>query len=46
MTRNKSEKKINSLLDHVASSPDSQLLQEFYAITLGALQARPLCLGT
>ena len=40
VTRNKSEKKINSLLDHVSASPNMQLLQDFYAITLNALQAR------
>ena len=40
VTRNKSEKKINSLLDHVSASPNMQLLQDFYAITLSALQAR------
>lgn len=38
VTRNKSEKKINSLLDYVAGSTNSQLLQQFYATTLGALQ--------
>ena len=40
MTRNKSEKKINSLLDYVSASPNMQLLQDFYATTLSALQAR------
>lgn len=42
VTRNKSEKKINSLLDYVAGSTNSQLLQQFYATTLGALQVFPL----
>ena len=42
VTRNKSEKKINSLLDYVSASPNMQLLQEFYATTLSALQvSRP-----
>ena len=39
VTRNKSEKKINSLLDYVSASPNMQLLQDFYATTLSALQA-------
>lgn len=34
VTRNQSEKKINSLLDHVAQSTDMDLLQEFYETTL------------
>ena len=40
VTRNKSEKKINSLLDAVSTSSDMQLLQDFYAITLAALAVR------
>ena len=38
VTRNDAEKKINSLLDYVSSSTSTQLLQEFYDITLFALQ--------
>ncbi len=34
VTRNQSEKKINSLLDHVGQSTDMDLLQEFYETTL------------
>ncbi|KAK9824575.1 hypothetical protein WJX72_011432 [[Myrmecia] bisecta] len=37
VTRNQSEKKINSLLDHVSQSTDVKLLQEFYGTTLSAL---------
>lgn len=38
VTRNASEKKINSLLDHVsAATSDLKLLQEFYQITLDAM---------
>ncbi len=43
VTRNKSEKKINSLLDYVSASPNMQLLQDFYATTLSALQASRPC---
>ena len=38
VTRNDAEKKINSLLDYVSSSTSTELLQEFYDITLAALQ--------
>ena len=38
VTRNDAEKKINSLLDYVSSSTSTELLQEFYDITLCALQ--------
>jgi len=38
VTRNQSEKKINSLLDHVAQSTDMDLLQEFYETTLKSLE--------
>jgi len=38
VTRNDAEKKINSLLDFVSSSTSTDLLQEFYDITLQALQ--------
>lgn len=37
VTRNKSEKVINSMLDFVSSSNERQLLQEFYETTLNAL---------
>ena len=37
VTRNQSEKKINSLLDHVSTSTNMKLLQEFYATTLDSL---------
>ncbi|KAK9794025.1 hypothetical protein WJX73_004702 [Symbiochloris irregularis] len=37
VTRNASEKKINSLLDFVAQSTDMSLLQNFYGTTLEAL---------
>ncbi|BDA40631.1 COP9 signalosome complex subunit 2 [Coccomyxa sp. Obi] len=37
VTRNASEKKINSLLDFVSSSTDMKLLQDFYGTTLEAL---------
>ena len=37
MTRNKSEKVINSVLDFVSSSSDVELLREFYETTLRAL---------
>lgn len=38
VTRNYSEKCINSILDFVSSSNQMSLLQEFYETTLGALQ--------
>jgi len=38
VTRNYSEKVINSILDHVSSSSDINLLQEFYETTLMALE--------
>lgn len=37
VTRNQSEKKINSLLDFVSQSSDMKLLQDFYSFTLAAL---------
>ena len=37
VTRNQSEKKINSLLDFVSQSTDMKLLQDFYNFTLAAL---------
>lgn len=38
VTRNYSEKSINSILDFVSSSQRTELLQEFYEVTLAALQ--------
>lgn len=38
MTRNYSEKCINSILDHVSCSSNMELLQEFYETTLAALE--------
>ena len=38
VTRNQSEKKINSLLDHVGQSTNMDLLQGFYETTLKALE--------
>ncbi|CAK0735525.1 COP9/signalosome complex subunit Csn2 [Coccomyxa viridis] len=38
VTRNASEKKINSLLDFVSTSTDMKLLQDFYGLTLDALR--------
>lgn len=38
VTRNSSEKSINSILDHVSTSDNIALLQEFYEITLEALK--------
>jgi COP9 signalosome complex subunit 2 len=38
VTRNDAEKKINSLLDYVSASTSTELLQEFYDVTLSALQ--------
>jgi hypothetical protein len=38
VTRNYSEKCINSILDHVSSSSNMELLQEFYETTLAALE--------
>lgn len=38
VTRNVSEKKINSLLDFVSQSTDMQVLQEFYGETLKSLE--------
>eukprot|EP00053_Salpingoeca_punica_P009737 m.87658 g.87658 ORF g.87658 m.87658 type:complete len:443 (+) comp15138_c0_seq2:104-1432(+) len=38
VTRNYSEKSINSILDYVSASKQTDLLQEFYEITLLALQ--------
>eukprot|EP00878_Enallax_costatus_P008522 GHUV01008910.1.p1 GENE.GHUV01008910.1~~GHUV01008910.1.p1 ORF type:complete len:373 (+),score=151.55 GHUV01008910.1:186-1304(+) len=38
VTRNASEKKINSLLDFISASSDLDLLQEFYETTLHALE--------
>ncbi|MEW5312465.1 MAG: hypothetical protein WDW38_004098 [Sanguina aurantia] len=38
VTRNASEKKINSLLDFMASATDVEVLQEFYEATLVALE--------
>lgn len=38
VTRNYSEKSINSILDFVSSSHRTELLQEFYEVTLAALQ--------
>eukprot|EP00884_Botryococcus_braunii_P000218 jgi/Botrbrau1/10197/Bobra.116_1s0013.1 len=37
VTRNQSEKKLNSLLDFVSQSTDTKLLQDFYSATLDAL---------
>ncbi|KAI8462524.1 MAG: PCI-domain-containing protein [Monoraphidium minutum] len=38
VTRNASEKKLNSLLDFVGGSSDTELLQQFYETTLRALE--------
>ncbi|XP_064394676.1 COP9 signalosome complex subunit 2-like [Halichondria panicea] len=38
VTRNKSEKSINSILDYISTSQQSDLLQWFYETTLDALQ--------
>jgi COP9 signalosome complex subunit 2 len=38
VTRNASEKKINSLLDFMANATDTELLQDFYETTLKALE--------
>ena len=38
VTRNMSEKKINTILDFVSSSDNAELLQQFYKTTLAALQ--------
>mmetsp|Transcript_6044 Transcript_6044/g.12312 ORF Transcript_6044/g.12312 Transcript_6044/m.12312 type:complete len:437 (-) Transcript_6044:212-1522(-) len=38
VTRNSSEKCINSILEHVSSSSNMELLQEFYETTLKALE--------
>ncbi|GAB4820519.1 hypothetical protein N2152v2_007565 [Parachlorella kessleri] len=37
VTRNAAEKKINSVLDFVSQSTDTQLLQDFYSLTLDSL---------
>ena len=37
VTRNQSEKKINSLLDYIANSTNTNLLQSFYSTTLERL---------
>lgn len=37
VTRNQSEKKINSLLDFIANSTNMKLLQTFYGTTLESL---------
>ena len=38
MTRNYSEKSINSILDYISTSQQMELLQEFYETTLEALR--------
>ena len=38
VTRNYSEKSINNILDLVSSSQDMNFLQEFYSLTLQALE--------
>merc|ERR1712212_1301066 len=38
VTRNYSEKSINSILDYISTSKNMELLQEFYETTLGALK--------
>jgi COP9 signalosome complex subunit 2 len=38
VTRNASEKKLNSLLDFIGASSDTELLQQFYETTLKALE--------
>ena len=38
VTKNYAEKSINSILDHVSNSKQSELLQKFYEITLDALK--------
>ncbi|KAJ3039363.1 COP9 signalosome complex subunit 2 [Rhizophlyctis rosea] len=38
VTRNYSEKSINNILDYVSASKDMSFLEEFYAITLAALE--------
>eukprot|EP00951_Prasinocladus_malaysianus_P014397 scaffold109553_cov45-Prasinocladus_malaysianus.AAC.2 len=42
VTRNQSEKKINSLLDHIGQATDIDLLQEFYETTLKVAGPRPV----
>lgn len=37
VTRNQSEKKINSLLDFIGNSTNTRLLQDFYKVTLDRL---------
>ena len=37
VTRNQSEKKINSLLDFIGNSTNTKLLQNFYGVTLERL---------
>ncbi|KNC99107.1 uncharacterized protein SPPG_05367 [Spizellomyces punctatus DAOM BR117] len=38
VTRNYSEKSINNILDFVSSSPDMKFLEDFYSVTLRALE--------
>jgi COP9 signalosome complex subunit 2 len=38
VTRNASEKKVNSLLDFMSQATDMELLQEFYETTLQVLR--------
>lgn len=48
VTKNYSEKSINSILDYISTSKQMDLLQKFYEITLDALKVRGIylrCLG-
>lgn len=38
VTRNYSEKSINSILDNISSSTDMDFMEQFYSITLQALE--------
>jgi COP9 signalosome complex subunit 2 len=38
VTKNYAEKSINSILDHISGSKNTELLQKFYQITLDALK--------
>ena len=38
VTKNYAEKSINSILDYVSNAKNSELLQQFYQITLDALK--------
>ena len=44
VTRNYSEKSINSILDYISTSKQMDLLQNFYETTLEALKGSPMFL--